>query len=509
MKKNARFFGKNSATSLLTATCAALLVAGCGKKSESGPVEEEESKVAADLKLQLYGVNGSSSVRSTLNLNSDTEFAPSCGVPYRADFGVSGAPESLKVKLKTITLKSTVNKGPLIGAPTTLFKSASANGVEVALNNGKIDLSRLTFEKELIEGVYDQIEFVFINGAEVSGCLEEDVADNTSSNCKEGEANAGKCDYIAEGRYSFCTRSKYKVTDIFGKKLPKLPGYVDFKDGSAEKVVLPLLSKFNPQQKADFFNIAGDYKLSVSIPPLQVGDGGKALREGLDSYMKELEEARKQESASGSKSAPTAPKPTKVENALVLSVLVDMNVLLTFNMNTRNDGFNGIEPLRNDLQDAAYFRLQDLSTYMTAFVGEPKSIEGYLSYHCYQFQNENRVAKNWITFAFDKDGRILAGSTVPFDNAGFVAFNGEFAPASAKTTPSVKKSDGTYDIFIPGYNSQGQPANVAHIKGFQRAAKTGDSQIIPKEKTNTTRLAPSPGSAEEVKQATVETIRLL
>ena len=495
----------------LACLAAGLGVSSCGKKSESRDESSAgASKVKTDLKLSLYGVNNSQSSSAKLFLADAGEILPSCGIPYKANWGLSGAPSALKVKLKAINLKSVAGgSGAQAGAGgSTFFKSSESSGTELSLNNGKIDLSALTFEKELTEGVYDQLEFVFRNGAEAAGCLEETVASNENFKCADGEQNADKCDKIDAGKYKFCTRTDKKVTDILSKVISPAPTYTAFLNGTAESVAVPLWNRVNADDKANFLDLDKEYKVVINIPPVQVGDGGTAFEKGQAAYEAAVKAARSKDTQTKGTLAP--PKPTKAENSLVLSVLMDLNVLLTFNMNTRNDGEIAFPAFQNDIKGAAFFRLQDLSSYMTAFIGEPGAIEGYQTLHCYNFKNDandKRVAKNWFTLAFDKEGKILTGTTIPYDSAGFVTFNGDINPSAAAQKPSTKNADGTYDLYIPVTDMTGKVTGHGHIKGFKRAEKVGDTQVIQKENTQTTRLGQ--GSEDNVNQATVESLRLL
>lgn len=430
----------------LISTMTAAGVFACSK-------EEKNKKVSADVDFKMQAVN------SKLALSTDTSFrlrsdAPSLlantcseaahtnsATRYLAAEGTTGAPDSVKIYIESISLSDSINKKELF-----IFKSEDAGGTEVALSSGKVDLSSLKFneefefEKDSDPSTYrfNLVRLIVKNKALVKGCLEDEYRISSGGGCQAAAGTFGtSCESWAESgtsvTFKACTKTAYSTSKLAETPSAQLARSA-YKDGDAEETLIHLRSKGqgNPISAID---LEGSEIIEYPVP----GEGFK-----LD----------------GSK--------------IDVNMAVDLNAFLRFDANIRKD-----MDAFSDMVNKPFFFANDLKNLAVVTVGEPGAVEGYLATECV-VQEEIQITKNWLTLLFDAEGSVIGGLTVPFDPSGFVVLNGSVSSQNASTRATTKSGD-EYTIrmtesgLLPKFKRLSEVGDSAYLPTSQESEQTGPS----------------------------------
>ena len=181
-----------------------------------------------------------------------------------------------------------------------------------------------------------------------------------------------------------------------------------------------------------------------------------------------------------------------------LTLAFDMNLLLRFEGNvryqrgssdaTQNGDFHPLATTMNEMNgskelDAAYFHTSYLPDVMAVYLGEPGTVEGYEVTSCYQFNdngtlvaNDFRTVESWMTMIFDTAGDLVTGISTPKDDAGMVIVKGSINELDASTRPSIKNSDGSYDLLFGDQAFSGAINNWTRLTtvGSEGSLSSGD-----------------------------------
>jgi len=429
-----------------------ILAAGaCSKKDSSDPAAS--TALAIDLKLQaanrgalsLYDDNYSLAVgaeASSFVCKKTDRTTTGADSVYSAQYGSSGAPTSMTIYLKSITLSSEQH-----GTAGVVFQSPDANGTALVMSNGEVDLSGLVLATSILDATYNRMTAVFANEAKITGCITEQY-----------QSNNGECDGMATGlceafdvdaaeTQTYCTKSAYDTFDILsaGSTVAR-----SVYTGAAEEMSVPLNMRFSDgssigEKTAD---VSFDFSLSK---PVIVGTG------------------------TGNFDASEEDEPVTVANNLTLSMVLDMNLLLGFDGNARKETVHPFSGAVGDAK-AAYFHTKYLPDFMRIFVGEVGSIEGYHADFCYGFTSSDwRHVKEWVTVIFDESGALLGGTITPYDDAGMTLLKGTIQSESHATYPSTK-SGTTYKLNLTRLFSGNVEASF--LGSFNRLTSVGDADAI-------------------------------
>lgn len=352
---------------------------------------------------------------------------------YSAIWGASGAPDEMTLYLKSIVLSSSNS-----GTTTTLYESSSASGDAITISNdngGEVDMSVLaaalegnddgevdddgSLETEITTGTFNRLAITFANGADIEGCIQEswEATPEGTSGRQCDTTGGAACDTLTAGDYRVCTKSNHAVFNLIGQSgnVTSTASFADFvtASGDAETTQVNLLLR----DSSDAFDQSADATFNIDVPELTVEEGDE----------------------------------------ISLTLAFDLNLLLRFEGNTRVDNGTDTHPLRGVMQsaggngeiDSAYFHTTYLPDVMAVYIGDPGSVHGYSVNSCYAFdgdQNDIRAVNSWMTVIFDTAGDMVTGFVTPQDDAGFVLLKGNINQTGDSTRPSVKNSDGSYNL---------------------------------------------------------------
>lgn len=383
---------------------------------------------------------------------------------YKAIWGASGAPQEMTLYLKSIVLSSSNN-----GTTTTLYESASASGDAITISNtngGEIDMSVLAaaldsndessvdedgaIETDITTGSFNRLAVTFANGADVSGCIEEvwEETPQGTAGRQCDDAGGDACDTLASGTYRVCTKANKDVFSLVGASgnVTSTASFTDFVtasgDGETTQVNLLLRDSNNA------FDASADATFNIDVPELTVEEG----------------------------------------DSISLTLAFDLNLLLRFEGNTRVDNGSDFHPLKGVMQsaggdgelDSAYFHTTYLPDIMAVYLGEPGDVHGYAASSCYAFdgdQNDIRAVNSWMTVIFDSSNEVVTGFVTPQDDAGFVLLKGNINPTDATTRPSVKNTDGSYNLKFGEESFSGALDDWAPIETVGQAATLSSDKV--------------------------------
>ncbi|MFT5592827.1 MAG: hypothetical protein ACI8SR_001193 [Oceanicoccus sp.] len=418
--------------------------------------------------------NMSMQPRVAANDCSDADNFPA----YKTSYGASGAPDDMTLYLKSIVLSSQDS-----GKTATLFESSTANGDAISISNangGTISLAALaaaieaevdeegnSIETEIPTGTFNQLAVTFRNEADIKGCIEEvwgDIPQGTSGNeCDETSGEA--CNTLVGGNYKVCTGVATNATTsdpitIFdlvttagaaaASSVTDQAQFSDYVGTAATQTQVNLNIRGNDEN----FTRTADATFNVDVPTVTLGDG----------------------------------------DSINLTLAFDMNLLLRFEGNVRYQRGNGdatqngdFHPLADTMNqmngskdlDAAYFHTSYLPDVMAVYLGEPGTVEGYEVTSCYQFNdngtlvdNDFRTVESWMTMIFDTDGDLVTGITTPKDDAGMVIVKGSINELDASTRPSIKNTDGSYNLLF------GEQVFSGAINNWTRLSAVGNEGTL-------------------------------
>ncbi len=456
---------------------------GCGELGglfgEEDDDNNENSQVEINTSLNLVATSSYSNQQSLSLAATEGNVVSTCGATYQAQDQAAGPAESVKVRLKSITLRSDLH-----GTTSDLFTSSDANGTELTLTNGTVDISGLTLNTTLIEETYNHLKFTFVNEGKIKGCITEKWKSNSETSGAECVASdiTKNCEPIVEGTYTFCTKAAQDTFTVMSGGA--YVGRATYQATAAEETTFPLnireAYKGSPDRAANF-------EVDIRIPPLAIGAGAQK---------------RTEEPAPGAEGEAAAPvEPTTVETNLELTILVDLNTFLRFEGNTRKD--LGPSGKVWGTHNIAFFYTTYLPDVMTAFLGAPGTIEGYLVEHCSSPNDSEQLTKAWFTLMFDAANQLKAGTASVYDDSGYIVLKGNFTPSDDPKKPSKVNADGTVDLVKPDTDQNGKVTGFESVAGFKRLG-LNETNSLPK--TNMT-LLPRNGQARA--QATTEYKRLL
>lgn len=454
---------------------------------------DSDSDGKAKVSLSLQPVLSSSTASASFVANrSNVVIGPKvavqdCSDPnnypaYTASYGASGAPDEMTLYLKSIVLSSQDS-----GKTATLFESSTANGDAIEISNangGTISLAALaaaieaevddegnSIEAEIPTGTFNQLAVTFRNEADIKGCIEEtwgDIPQGTSGNqCDEAGGEA--CNTLAAGSYKVCTgvatnsatSAPITIFDLVNtagaaaaSTVTDQAQFSDYVGTSATETQVNLNIRGNDEN----FTRTADATFNIEVPTVTLGDG----------------------------------------DSVNLTLAFDMNLLLRFEGNvryqrgssdaTQNGDFHPLATTMNEMNgskelDAAYFHTSYLPDVMAVYLGEPGTVEGYEVTSCYQFNdngtlvaNDFRTVESWMTMIFDTAGDLVTGISTPKDDAGMVIVKGNINELDASTRPSIKNSDGSYDLLFGDQAFSGAINNWTRLTtvGSEGSLSSGD-----------------------------------
>lgn len=451
-------------------------LAGCLGEEDDDDDDGGSAEIAFSIQPVLSGgtTGTANSLGRALNI-TPRNGAESCDAvanypAYSAIWGASGAPEEMTLYLKSIVLSSSNS-----GTTTTLYESASAAGDAITISNdngGEVDMSVLAaaldsadegevdeegaIETEITTGSFNRLSITFANGADIKGCIQESwEATPQGTNGRECDAAGGDaCDTLVAGDYRVCTKANKGVFNLVGESgnVTSTATFDDFvlATGDAEATQVNLLLR----DSTDGFDQSADATFNIDVPELTVDEGDE----------------------------------------IALTLAFDLNLLLRFEGNTRVDNGTDNHPLRGMMQsaggdgefDSAYFHTTYLPDVMAVYLGAPGDVHGYDVKSCYAFdgdQNDLRAVDSWMTVIFDTAGDVVTGFVTPKDDAGFVLLKGNINPTDATTRPSVKNTDGTYDLKF------GEQTYSGALNTWEPQDALGDSATLGTDKVEQTRTS--------------------
>ncbi len=391
----------------------AVIAASCGK-------DEEESLGTLKLSMTTTGQPSSS-----LKLASANDFLNSSIA--------SGAPDSMTLYIKRISLKETDE-----GAPFPIFYEESGKPIKVSA--GKIDISQLFTLYECIGSAGVPVEGV---GECPCGLDEDDkpVASNSDGTCPEGEGtNAVAIADAQEGSFKYLEMELLMRGTIKGCVTGNFQGGDQSNSAATQGehtyCTQESLHTFQDSQGAasasDFENVsAEDMKFQISLGNELISD----------------------ETATTTLNIPLTEEITiSGDSSPTMTMVIDTNRMLRFYNKNFEQSINPGVP-----KDRAFFfnTVFDYSTF--AFVGSPGDIRGFQWWTeacsgtvtndrlCTSGSNVQTVA-GWVTVVKGSDDKPLVVGFMPDDDNSWTIIKGSNKSASGLDPDAFTSSGSAYDI---------------------------------------------------------------